>query len=176
MNDQPANQPGPMPKSPMIIAAVVVTVFVAVVALTADRDSVAPQRVDASQQVQWMTDLTQAAAESASSGRPVFALFTQDQCPPCELMRRDVYPDARIAGLLTEQFVPLKLDMTQVTPELIELSNTFEVMYVPTLIVLDASGRSIARHTGGMTTEQLEKMLRDALSQIASDSHDAPAS
>jgi thiol:disulfide interchange protein DsbD len=176
MNDQPNAQPAKPLKSAMLIVAAVVLMAVTVIALTTNTDSAVPQQTGDAQSVQWITDLKQATNESASSGRPMFALFTQDGCPPCEMMQRDVYPDPRIGALLAERFVAAKLDMTRPTPELIEASHAFDVVYVPTLIVLDAAGQPVARHTGGLTVEQLEQMLHTALSRIESASHNTPAS
>jgi thiol:disulfide interchange protein len=87
--------------------------------------------------IAWRTDLDAALAEARTAGKPVFVDFTASWCPPCIAMQHDVWPDGRVAGLLHRDYVPLQVDVDRDAAT----AARYGVEGIPTLLVLDASGR-----------------------------------
>ncbi|HLL89042.1 MAG TPA: thioredoxin family protein [Tepidisphaeraceae bacterium] len=87
-------------------------------------------------QVPWRTDFAAAKAEAVAAGKPLFAYFTADWCPPCQQMRRTTWADPRVAAALAARFVPVKIDIDR-DPQ---TAIAYGIDPLPTYIVADAGG------------------------------------
>lgn len=107
--------------------------------------------------IPWRTDLDAALVEARRDGRRVVVDFTADWCPPCIAMKHDVWPDARVAAAIAEGFVPVLID----TDRDGATSARFTVESIPTVVVLDATGRELARGAP-LTAGAMRGFLADA--------------
>jgi thiol:disulfide interchange protein len=85
--------------------------------------------------VEWVEDLDAAKAESRKTGRPIFAYFTADWCPPCQEMKGTTFADPEVKRAL-EAYVRLKIDADR-QPSVV---TNHGVSGFPTFLILDASG------------------------------------
>src|SRR5512141_2175586 len=46
--------------------------------------------------IPWRTDFDAALAEARQSGRPVLLDFYASWCPPCQVMKHEVWPEAKV--------------------------------------------------------------------------------
>ena len=75
------------------------------------------------------------------SGKPILYDFTADWCPPCRLMKREVFGDADEARKISTVFIPIRvLDRAredgQNSPEVAALQARYHITGFPTLIVV----------------------------------------
>jgi len=103
----------------------------------------------ATDQVRWqpmaLTPDPAPASPLADAGRPRLIRFTADWCGPCRDLTVNVFSKTDIAETIHARFTPLNVDMTSPTPDQQALAERHGVNYLPTLLIVDADGREIAR-------------------------------
>ncbi len=89
-------------------------------------------------EISWHSDLAAARAASASSSKPVFALFvaTWDDKPGPE-----VFSNAEVEAVIAACFEPVRVDV-DAQPDTV---RAFDIQRVPSVAVLDATGEAISR-------------------------------
>ena len=92
-----------------------------------------------------------------AAGEPVLLDFHSDRCPPCRQMR------PAIQQLIQKGYRVKSVDADE-SPELCE---RYQVENVPTFIVVDPSGRAMARTQGVQPARQLADLYRNAKAKIA---------
>lgn len=107
--------------------------------------------------IAWRTDYEAALAESAETGRPVLADFTADWCPPCRMMKRETWPDARVRAAVEAGYIPLLLDIDE--PAAAAVAQRYGVTAIPTLAVLDSDGQVLRGVTGFIDAERMLSLL-----------------
>ena len=101
----------------------------------------------------WRHDFKAALAESATTGKPVLAVFTAEWCPPCKVMEADVWPDDAVRDAIAERVIPLKLDLDK--PDTAGPEYRYDVQFIPTILLLDAGGNVLARRELSTAGEML---------------------
>lgn len=90
------------------------------------------------QSVAWRDDLANALSTSAESSRPVLLVFTAAWCPPCQVMKHEVWTDPAVRQLVESRYLPVLLDVDQ--PQSHPAARRYEVDSIPTILVLDSQG------------------------------------
>ncbi len=109
--------------------------------------------------VRWEKDLDMAKAQARSENKPLLLHFYGDSCPPCKLMERDVFPNARVVDTLNSEFVAVKIDTSR-SPQLM---SEYGVRMIPTDVFLAPTGEKLHERVGGAKVEQFVSEI----SQIA---------
>ncbi|HWL50974.1 MAG TPA: thioredoxin family protein [Chthoniobacteraceae bacterium] len=107
--------------------------------------------------VEWRTD--GAAVLKAKQDRPILLRFTASWCPPCRVMNANVWPNAEVAGMVNQHFIPVELDIDQ--PEVREIADRFEIIAVPTMVLLNGNGKELDR-ANFMDVRETMKFLEQA--------------
>lgn len=104
--------------------------------------------------LKWGTNFEQALAESKKSGKPVLLDFSASWCPPCQVMKHEVWPNSNVIEAANQNVVPVLVDID--LPENRAIAEKYRVQSIPTLIVVDGQGE-VLRQAGYMTvTEALD--------------------
>ena len=120
--------------------------------LTGAKSSAAQQESTVEfERVATVDDLSRALAEARAEGKPVMLDFYADWCAACKEFEKYTFHDQQVAPKL-QQFVLLQADVTNSSPEDIELLREMDVLGLPTLDFWDAQGtrQNSARLTGFM--------------------------
>lgn len=99
---------------------------------------------------------------SALGKTPMIIDFYADWCIPCKELDKETFSDDNV---ITEskRFKALKADMTKsVSPEVEKLRNEFKIVGVPTVLIIDASGKEVARITGFVKPAEFLDKLKEA--------------
>ena len=97
--------------------------------------------------VDWEKGMPAALERARTEGKPVLVNFYADWCVWCKRLDSTTLHDAKVAALLRDRVVPVRLD---VEGNGRRLSNEYRVDGLPTVLVLDADGREIGRIPGYM--------------------------
>lgn len=101
--------------------------------------------------------------ENISDKRGVIIDFYADWCIPCKELDALTFSDPRVIEL-SREFATFKADMTRsVSPEVENLRNKFNIVGVPTVLILDPSGNELKRITGFVNADEFYKILQDVM-------------
>jgi thiol:disulfide interchange protein len=103
----------------------------------------------------WRTDLATALGEARASHRQVLVDFAADWCQPCQTMKRDVWPDPEIGTLVSRSYVPLSIDIDRDK----QTPRQYRVSGIPTVMVLDGTGRVVRRTDGYLSRSGMLRFL-----------------
>ena len=101
-----------------------------------------------------------ALATAKTEGKLVFLDFYAEWCLACKVPEENTLLDSAVASTL-EKLVSLTVDTDLYTPA----SLHYNIVGMPTLLVLDSDGTEIYRSVGLITPSELNQALNDLLSR-----------
>lgn len=133
----------------LVLAAIVV--FALMKALT-DSGPV----VDA---VGWQKDFDAAQQVGREQDKPLLLYFTASWCGPCQRMKREVFSQEEVGTLIRSKAVPVMMDVTNPDEKTETVAQKYGVGSIPTLILTNADGMVLAKHTGYIDVDALRAWL-----------------
>ena len=112
--------------------------------------------------VTWEDDWDAAFEKARAQNKVVLASFEAEWCVWCRRLETTTYRDAQVASLLDATVIPVALDVDRNGRE---LSDTYEVDGLPTVVVFDTEGRELGRIDGYMPPGSFLERLETILSQ-----------
>jgi thioredoxin-related protein len=113
----------------------------------------------AAQDVRWRTDYAAARKEASDSGKPLLLDFGTEACFYCKKLDATTFRDPKVAKLLNERFVAVKIDAQKEE----RLATALRIESYPTLLMATADGKVIGRHVGYADAAQLTAFLTRAI-------------
>lgn len=96
-------------------------------------------------EVKWASSYSAALAQAKKEHKNVMVMLSKEGCPACEYMEDIVFEEKAVVSAIEKGFVPVHLDIHNDTvPEGLGYIGT------PTFHFVDAKGKKIARHDGGV--------------------------
>ena len=111
------------------------------------------------------SSLKAVSAAAEKSGKPMIVVFSAVWCPPCQMMKKEVYPSEAVKALQDKfEWAYIDVDEESNAPA----AAKFGVQGIPHIQFLDKSGKDIGNQVGGTSPEDfastLEKILKKASS------------
>ena len=88
----------------------------------------------------WLDNIEAGRAEANRTGKLLLVHFWSTHCGPCVQLDRNVYSQSEVVETIARHFVAVKIN-TELHPE---LARRHSIRFVPTDMVIDASGRLLA--------------------------------
>ncbi len=108
----------------------------------------------------FLTSHDAALKEAAASGKPVILVFSAAWCPPCQAMKKSVYPSKEIKPF-HDKFVWAYLD-TDVEANAAAASK-YGVEGIPHIEFLSSNGKSAGKQVGSSSPDDFAKTLEGVL-------------
>lgn len=99
-------------------------------------------------------------AAAKAEGKLVFIDFFTSWCGPCKMMSSKTFPEKAVGDFMNAKFIPLKMDAEK---EGLELAKKYGVKAYPTYVVLDATGKEVAKFTGYMDGKRFIEKVKASL-------------
>lgn len=112
----------------------------------------------------FVTSYRKALADSKETGKPAILVFSASWCPPCQMMKKDVYPSAAVQPL-HDKFIWAYLDADDDSNK--KAMEKYGVNGIPHIEFLNAAGESIGKQVGGGDAAGFAKKLEDILAKAA---------
>jgi thioredoxin-related protein len=136
-----------MPRTHFAPAAISAVVFLVLTGCTAP-----------AQEIRWRHDYAAARREANETGKPLLLDFGTEACFWCKKLDTTTFRDPRIARLINDGFIPVKIDGNQHS----RLVEALEIDSFPTLILATPTGKVVARHPGYADVAQMTAFLAKA--------------
>ncbi|WP_166442887.1 thioredoxin family protein [Phragmitibacter flavus] len=104
--------------------------------------------------------LDAALAEAKTSNKPVIAVFSAVWCPPCQMMKKDVYPSEEIKAY-QDKFVWVYID-TDIESNAKDAAK-YKVSGIPHIQFISADGKSLDSQIGASSASEFAKTLDGVL-------------
>ncbi|RBP43862.1 thioredoxin-like protein [Roseimicrobium gellanilyticum] len=111
----------------------------------------------------FVSTLTEAKTKAKAEGKPVIAVYSAVWCPPCQAMKKKVYPSAEVKKY-HDKFVwaYIDTDVKENGPD----AQAAGVTGIPHIQFLDKDGKEIDKQVGGTSpddfADKLAKVLKKA--------------
>jgi thioredoxin 1 len=105
--------------------------------------------------IAWEHSLAAGLKRAKAENKPVFLDIWAEWCPPCQHLRKNVFPTPTAERAL-EGYVPVSLMVEKANRETINAAikeaERFKVEAFPTLVILDSNGKELRRKVGAFPT------------------------
>lgn len=112
------------------------------------------------QSIAWSKFDEKEFSQALESGDKVIIDFYADWCIPCKELDKLTFSDPAVIEK-SEEFKTFKADLTKsMSPEVEKLREEFQIVGVPTVLIIDSSGKEVERITGFVNAEEFLAMLK----------------
>jgi thioredoxin-related protein len=102
------------------------------------------------------TNYQEALATAKKEGKPVVLVFSAAWCPPCQAMKKTVYPSAEVKPL-QDKFVWAYLDVDEEANA--KAAEQYKVQGIPHVQFLDKEGKTLISQVGGVSAAEFAGIL-----------------
>lgn len=102
----------------------------------------------------------EAMSAAKSSGKPAILVFSASWCPPCQAMKKDVYPSAEVKAY-HDKFVWAYIDVDEASNE--KATAQFGVKGIPHIQFVTSAGKAVDKQVGSSSSAEFAKTLAAVL-------------
>lgn len=121
-----------------------------------------------SSEIHWIQSESHGLQVAQSQQKPTVIDFWAEWCVACKELDARTYSDKRVQSAMEKDFVPIKIDSTEITSENRSLYEKYRVMALPTILFTDSKGKVIRdlTVTGFVEADEFLVHLKKAKDQL----------
>ncbi len=97
----------------------------------------------------------------SNTDKPIIIDFYADWCIPCKELDASTFSNPNVIKA-SKEYITLKADMTKsLSPEVESLRNKFNIVGVPTVLILNKKGDEVKRITGFVNADEFYKIIKN---------------
>lgn len=108
---------------------------------------------------EWQKFSIQSYEASLQNNERMVIDFYADWCIPCKELDALTFSDRRVIDEM-ERFTKYKVDMTKMTQENEDLRKKFNVVGMPTVLIIDSNGKEVMRITGFVNADEFLSYIK----------------
>jgi tetratricopeptide (TPR) repeat protein len=113
--------------------------------------------------IRWRTDYNTARKEAEAKKLPMLIDFITEPCGFCHKMDQTTFSDPRVANMINERFIPLKIN-NKVDEKLARAVN---IGLFPTIVLAGPDGLILKSKIGWHPADELHEMMQETLASLA---------
>ena len=95
--------------------------------------------------IDWRKDFGTAITEAQVSDKPLLLVFSASWCPPCIVMKHEVWSDTEVGEVVKDRFVPIYIDVGDKQDA--GVAARYGIRSIPAVLILDANGDVLRRES-----------------------------
>ena len=107
----------------------------------------------------FMVSLATAKHKAAVEGKLYMVHFTANWCTPCKWMDSHTFTDDRVASYLSENYVPVKINVEDFDGIIIKQKNN--IQFLPTILIFNSKGEEVGRFEEAIGPSKLMAILEE---------------
>lgn len=111
--------------------------------------------------IEWQTDFGYAEDSAISTRKPILLDYCDLDCIGCQQMDAVTYPDEEVIRFVKENLVPMRIDIDKIPHY-----QKYNVIWTPTLLVLDYQGNEIQRTVGFLGPERFIPFMHLGIAKV----------
>lgn len=106
----------------------------------------------------WEHHWPEAESLAKEQNKAMLVVFSASWCPPCKMMKREVWPDPRVGQAVTAGYVPLyvDVDLDEHAPKVAQ----YKINGIPFVVILNPDG-TVRRQSHTMSAEETLQFLTE---------------
>ena len=109
--------------------------------------------------IKWVSDITSTQELTNNSDKNTILFFTGKWCSSCRIMKREVFSDKQVEGIINQQFIPVMIDIDNANTK--EIVKYYKVGATPTTIFIDSKGEVLDYVVGKIGKKKFLEMLNE---------------
>lgn len=110
--------------------------------------------------ITWLTNEEEGRAKATAEGKPVMVDFGASWCTACKELEHNTFPNAAVKAE-AQRFVAIRVDATDdEAPDTVRLQKKYNVVGLPTVIMLDKDGNEVVRFNEFVPPEKFVEAMK----------------
>ncbi len=111
--------------------------------------------------IEWQTNLGYVEDSAVSVRKPILFYYHDEECIGCRELEEQTFSDGKVISFIMESVIPMKMDIGKKA-----FYEKYNVIWTPTLLILDYTGNEIQRSIGFLDSDELIATMHLGIAKV----------